>query len=295
MRTHHTDIPILFKFHLPVHVPGWVLTGFRLTCNKVHLISQNEWDKHFPARGTGKTAHFVRFDFPVNYITAPVIATLFLLAITAIDRHEVHAGIIGNDETQISPYDVVLVFITMGYIGNSLAASGLVAYLVSRVLRKPHKRGSMLYLNLYICFFGLGAFIGNDPIMVLFLTYMTTASQNISHPRAYITTQFVISNVATGLLASSNPTNLVLAGTFNIRFIDYTANMAVPTILTALLLFPLLLYVVFADEGFLPTEILVREIPDEVRNRLPVNHNIPFASGSIEDDEDDSISERDVR
>ena len=43
------------------------------------------------------------------------------------------------------------------------------------------------------------------------------------------------------MLVSSNPTNLVLAGAFDLPFIIYTANVIVPVLVTAVLLFPCLL------------------------------------------------------
>jgi hypothetical protein len=73
---------------------------------------------------------FVQFMIPINYVTAPLLACFFLLSIFAIGQHEIYAGTVGNDETQISPYDVILVFLSLGYIANSLSASGLVRYLV---------------------------------------------------------------------------------------------------------------------------------------------------------------------
>jgi Na+/H+ antiporter NhaD/arsenite permease-like protein len=102
--------------------------------------------------------------------------------------------------------------------------------------------GRRLFFYLYASFFGLGIFIGNDPIMVLFLSYMTRVTRNILDPRAWIYTQFAAANIAAAILVSSNPTNLVLAGAFNIKFISYTANIIIPVISTAMSLFPFLLY-----------------------------------------------------
>jgi Na+/H+ antiporter NhaD/arsenite permease-like protein len=96
------------------------------------------------------------------------------------------------------------------------------------VLQKGGKVGHRLFFYLYAFFFCLGSFIGNDPIILsgtAFLAYMTRVSSNIVHPRAWIHTQFAVANIASAILVSSNPTNLVLSGAFNIKFIHYTANM----------------------------------------------------------------------
>jgi len=116
----------------------------------------------------------------MNYLTAPLIADLFLLAISAIGRQEVCDGMIGADN--ISPFDIILVFLSLGYIANSLEASGLIKYLGFKVLQKAGSVGRRLHAYLYPCFFVLGIFIGNDPIMVLFLSYMNRIASNIVHP-----------------------------------------------------------------------------------------------------------------
>ena len=119
-----------------------------------------------------------------------------------------------------------------------------------------------------------------DPIILSgtpFLAYMTRVSANITHPRAWIYSQFAVANIASAILVSSNPTNLVVAGAFNIRFINYSANVIVPVIVTGVVLFPCLLYVVFRNESLIPKQIEMHQLSDEAREKKPVNPNIPAA------------------
>jgi Na+/H+ antiporter NhaD/arsenite permease-like protein len=222
----------------------------------------------------------------MNFVTAPLIADLFLLAILAIGRREVHDGTIGGDN--IAPIDVMVFFLTLAYIAISIDASGLIRYLAFKVLQRGGKVGHRLFFYLYVFFFGLGSFIGNDPIILsgtAFLAYMTRVSSNIIHPRAWIHTQFAIANIASAILVSSNPTNLVLAGAFGIKFIEYTANMIVPVIITAIVLFPFLLYIVFADEALIPFSIKMHELSEEAKAKKPVNPNIPHARGNVDEED----------
>lgn len=216
----------------------------------------------------------------MNFITAPLIADLFLLAILAIGRNEVYGGTVGSDN--INPIDIMLFFLTLAYVAISIDASGLIRYLAFRVLKWGGKVGHKLFFYLYAFFFALGSFIGNDPIILsgtAFLAYMTRVSNNIQHPRAWIHTQFAVANIASAILVSSNPTNLVLSGAFNIKFIVYTANMIVPVVATAIVLFPCLLYIVFAHPHLIPLEITMHELSEEAKQRAPVNPNIPNARG----------------
>lgn len=231
----------------------------------------------------------MRVDLPLNFMTAPLIADLFLLAILAIGRQEVYDGTIGADH--ISPIDIMAFFLTLAYIAISIDASGLIRWLAFKVLQKGGSVGHRLFFYLYAFFFGLGSFIGNDPIILsgtAFLAYMTRVSSNIVHPRAWIHSQFAVANIASAIMVSSNPTNLVLAGAFQIRFINYTANMIVPVVVTAIVIFPFLLYIIFADTSLIPLSIEMHKLSDEARARKPVNPNIPFARGNAEEEEEEN-------
>lgn len=222
----------------------------------------------------------------MDFVTAPLVADLFLLAITAIGRDEVHDGTIGANG--IVPYDIMLFFLSLAYIAISVDASGLIRWLAFKVLQRGGKVGHRLFFYLYAFFFTLTTFIGNDPIILsgtAFLSYMTRVSSNIRHPRAWIYTQFSVANIASAILVSSNPTNLVLAGAFKISFIKYTANVIVPVLVTGIVLFPFLLYIIFHDESLIPSSIKMEDLPEELKNKKPVNPNIPYAKGELDERE----------
>lgn len=160
---------------------------------------------------------------------------------------------------------------------------------------------------LYVFFFGLTSCIGNDPVILsgtAFLAYMTRISENIKEPSAWIYMQFACANIGSAILVSSNPTNLVLAGAFSIKFIHYTANMIVPAVVTAIVLFPFFLWVKFKDpkesaaeddenggpdrpapKALIPRKIALHSLPrrEGDDHGIPINPNIPFAGGTAEE------------
>ncbi|EDU47429.1 ArsB Na+ H+ antiporter NhaD [Pyrenophora tritici-repentis] len=280
-----TNINVLFPFHIPIYAPRILWTLFLNTCSALRIIPPAQ---HPTRVRNGKLGAFVRFDFPMNFITAPLIADLFLLAILAIGKKEVSGGTLGDQG--IVPYDIMLFFLSLAYIAISVDASGLIRWLAFKVLQKGGKVGHRLFFYLYAFFFLLTMCIGNDPIILsgtAFLSYMTRVSSNIKHPRAWIFTQFSVANIASAILVSSNPTNLVLAGAFKITFIKYTANIIVPVLVTGVVLYPFLLYIIFHDESLIPSSIKMEDLPDELKNKKPVNPNIPYAKGAPEDNERD--------
>ncbi len=137
---------------------------------------------------------------------------------SAIGREEVYGGTIGSNN--IAPYDIMIFFLSLAYIAISIDASGLIRYLALKVLQKEEVAGHRLFFYLYAFFFTLGSFVGNDPIILsgtAFLAYMTRVSSNIAHPRAWIFTQYAVANIASAVLVSSNPTNLVLGRSWRSR------------------------------------------------------------------------------
>ncbi|KAL2018104.1 hypothetical protein VTK56DRAFT_1290 [Thermocarpiscus australiensis] len=291
------NVVVLFPFHVPIYVPRKLFNGFLRFLGTLRIIPLPDSDgcDNGPRHGAevhehqdaGRAHTFVRLNFPMNMVTAPLIADLFLLAILAIGRQEVREGTVGSNH--ISPLDIMAFFFGLAYIAISIDASGLIRFLAFKVLQWGGEVGHRLFFYLYCFFFCLGTFIGNDPIILsgtAFLAYMTRVSSNIVHPRAWIYTQFAVANIASAILVSSNPTNLVLAGAFQIPFIEYTANMIVPVVITAIALCPFLLYIVFASESLIPLSIKMHELPEEARSRKPVNPNIPHARGTAEQLED---------
>jgi Na+/H+ antiporter NhaD/arsenite permease-like protein len=227
----------------------------------------------------------------MNFITAPLIADLFLLAISAVGRKEVYDSTIGLGADSFSAIEIVAFFITLAYITISIDASGLIRYLSFCMLRWGDGSGSRLFIYLNTFFFGLGSIIGDDTAIMscaTFLAYMTRVSSNIIHPRAWIHTQFAIVKISSTIMVSSNPTNLILVGAFNIKFIRYTANVVVPVVVTAIVLFPFLFYVVFADESLIPWKVQIHMLTPEEKAKTPVNLNIPDARGV--DEERDGIA-----
>jgi len=283
------DLTVVFPFYIPVYVPRafWNFLWDALSALRV-ISPRGSRPRHSSVKSkNGRVSSFLRLRFPMNRLTGPLITVLFLLATLAIGREEVRGGTIGTN--YIFPIDIMLFFGSLTYLAISIDASGLFRYVIFMILQRGGLVGHKLFFYLYIFFFGLATFVGSNPVILsstLSLIYMTRISSNIVHPRAWIFTQFAISNIASAILVPSNPANLVLAGAFNIKFFHYTANTIVPVIFTAILLFPFLLYVIFADQALIPFSITLHELPDEVRDRIPVNPNIPHARGEVEEGEE---------
>lgn len=194
-----------------------------------------------------------RLTLVVDLHWAPVAGVVLLLITKTINGSVLRLGIVGEDG--IRPYDVLVLFIALAYISTALDSTGalraLSFYITQRAARRPRlsppsaektASGPFLYSILYWFWFAAGVVVGNDPIILsgtAFLAYFTRVS-GIVDPSAWTFSQFISANVASAVLVSSNPTNVLLAGAFDLNFLTgYTAYTILPSFVTALVAFPL--------------------------------------------------------
>ncbi|GAA5926803.1 uncharacterized protein JCM15063_000374 [Sporobolomyces koalae] len=196
-----------------------------------------------------------RLSIPLDLRTAPLIGCIVLLATTTIDGSVVRAGIVGDGGAR--PYDVLVLFISLAYISTALDSTGglrALAFFISQKTAKTPKNsppgadktasGLRLWTVLYGFWFFFGVLVGNDPIVLsgtAFLSYFTKTT-GITEPRAWTMSQFIAANIASAALVSSNPTNILIAGAWDLNFLTgFTAYTLLPTVISALVAFPLLL------------------------------------------------------
>ncbi|KAF6825144.1 arsenite efflux transporter [Colletotrichum musicola] len=249
------DILVVFPFMLPIYLPPLIYVGLydilidaRILPHRCKETANDE-----------NPMQWVRLYFPLDLTTSPLLGTIVLLLTSAIGWRQVIEGTVGTDS--ISPLDVLAFAFTLGYISNSINATGILRYLSAMVLHGKGPagfRGHLLYFHFYFALFLLGLLFGNDPVIqmgMLFTAYLTRLSSNISHPKAWLFTQFAVTNVASTILVSSSSTNVIISQAFKIEFAEYTANVVVPVIATVLVLPLFLLYIIFGNYGLIPIKI----------------------------------------
>ncbi|KAI0302282.1 hypothetical protein B0F90DRAFT_1816498 [Multifurca ochricompacta] len=193
--------------------------------------------------------------FPVNFLTAPTIAVLSLLACKAINSSVLRLGILGADG--VEPINIMALFISLAYLSISLDTTGLLRFLALWVVKRCGSSGRKLHLYLYLFFLTCATIVGNDPVILsgtAFLAYLTRIS-GISPPTAWIFSQFAAANMGSVVLISSNPTNLVLSGAFSLSFATYTSSVILPFLAAALIVYPFLSVVLFRSTVFIPPRI----------------------------------------
>ncbi|KAM5544968.1 hypothetical protein V8D89_001079 [Ganoderma adspersum] len=228
-----SNVAVIFPLRVPI--PLFILE--MVTHTLVVLRIAPEQDRHHLASQTLKRRYI-----HLNFITIPLVSVLVLLAAGVFDGQTLRDGVLGT--AGIQPLNIMALFISLAYISVSLDATGLFRFLAFWVASKGGSSGRRLYAYLYGFFLLCGVVVGNDPVILsgtAFLAYFTRVA-GITPPTAWIFSQFAAANMASVVLVSSNPTNLVLSGAFALSFLSYAAHVVLPFAAAALCVFPFLLF-----------------------------------------------------
>lgn len=84
-----TNIIVLFPFHIPIPIPTFLI-DFSIKSLEVLRIIPLRQKQELKTKPRFKTIRI-----PFNFVTAPLLADLILLATLSIGRQEVHDGTVG--------------------------------------------------------------------------------------------------------------------------------------------------------------------------------------------------------
>ncbi|KAH0835302.1 hypothetical protein AYO21_01526 [Fonsecaea monophora] len=177
----------------------------------------------------------------LSLTTAPVLAVVLLLATTTIHGSTIRLGIVG-DET-VKPYDVLVLFISLAYISIALDGTGALEATAFYVSKRGGSSGRLLFTYLYAFFLLTACVVGNDPLILSGTPFLAYLSQHTGlDPTAWVFAEFMAANTASAVLVSSNPTNILITGSFGLNYLtDFTKWTVLPSLIPAALNYPILL------------------------------------------------------
>ncbi|KIX00370.1 uncharacterized protein Z518_10509 [Rhinocladiella mackenziei CBS 650.93] len=217
----------------PVHIPlPWYLQRpILLLLRTTRIIAAEDHDRLSERQ----------LYFSLSLKTAPVTGVILLLATTTINGSTIKLGIKGDED--IKPYDVLVLFISFAYISIALDGTGALEAIALWVSKRGGSSGRLLFTYLYTFFLLTACIVGNDPLILSgtpFLAYLTHHTKIA--PEAWIFSEFMAANTASAVLVSSNPTNILIAGSFSLNFLTgFTKWTILPSIIPAILTYPILM------------------------------------------------------
>lgn len=154
----------------------------------------------------------------------------FLMLITGcIDLSTVISGITAN--TSVNPLKILILFLSMTLLSIYLGDSGFFDYLANSVFMKTKGGGYKLFFILYAVVSVLTVFTSNDIIILTFTPPICIFAKRAKvSPLPYLFGEFIAANTWSMALIVGNPTNVYLAQSAGINFIEYLSVMALPAI-----------------------------------------------------------------
>ncbi|KAJ9633531.1 uncharacterized protein PV06_06174 [Exophiala oligosperma] len=224
-------VSIFVIWPLRIPIPKAAQRRLLILLRSARIISHHDHDKLSQQR----------LHFSLSLKTAPIIGVILLLATTTIHGSTIKLGIKGD--ASIKPYDVLVLFISLAYISIALDGTGALEAVALWVSKKGGSSGRLLFTYLYAFFLLTACIVGNDPLILSgtpFLAYLTHHSK--LEPEAWTFSEFMAANTASAVLVSSNPTNILIAGSFSLNYLtDFTKWTILPSIIPAILTYPILM------------------------------------------------------
>ena len=174
------------------------------------------------------------------YSWIPLIGSFFMIAIGDLGISDVFNAFTEN--STVNPLKILILFLSMTVYSLILDKTGFFRYISGIVLKKSGHNQFIIFLSLYSVIAVLTVFTSNDIVILTFTPFICNFCRAAKiDVIPYLIMEFVVANTWSLFLLIGNPTNIYIAGAFNISFTDYFVNMAFPTIAAGLVSLALML------------------------------------------------------
>lgn len=161
----------------------------------------------------------------------------------------------------INPLEILVLFLSMSILSLALDEAGFFSYLAHKVASKAGTNQYLLFIFLYLLASALTIFTSNDIVILTFTPFVIFFTQEAKvDAKPYLVSEFVAANSWSMLILIGNPTNIYLGVSFSIDFFTYFLKMWLPTLLTGLSSF-LLMLLIFHSSLKKPLEVSNIAVP----------------------------------
>lgn len=174
-----------------------------------------------------------------TYWLVVLAGAIVMVASGRIDMGSLWAAF--SDSSAINPLKILLLFLSMTILSIFLDEVGFFRYLANKALSLAGRSQCRMFAILYWTVSLLTVFTSNDIVVMTFTPFICYFSKNARiDPRPYLVAEFVAANTMSLLFIIGNPTNIYIATSYHIGFVDYFLVMALPTAASALVSFGVL-------------------------------------------------------
>lgn len=193
-----------------------------------------------------------------------LIGAIILICFNQVDFNDIKNEFINN--SSINPLKILILFFSMTFISIFLDEVGFFKLIAIKILSKVNNKQITLFICLYFLVAILTIFTSNDIIVLTFTPFICYFCKNAGiNPLPYLIGIFISSNTYSMMFIIGNPTNIYLATSQGIDFVSYLKVMFIPTILSGLIEF-IILILLFRKK--LNDKILSQEIEKQEYNKF---------------------------
>ncbi len=199
-----------------------------------------------------------------SYWIVTLIGAILLLIFHDISVKQIIEDITSNNS--INPLKILILFFSMTILSIFLDEVGLFKYLASKASLLCKNSQLKLFFIFYFIISILTIFTSNDIVILTFTPFICYFCKNAKvNPIPYLIAEFAGSNTWSMMLLIGNPTNIYLATSNNITFLEYFKIMAFPTIISGFieLIVLLILFYKQLKKEFKVNDIQVEKIHDK--------------------------------
>lgn len=170
-----------------------------------------------------------RFKIGTYWLIA-LLGAIILFATRAVTFPEFGKALTAS--TSVNPLKILTIFLSMTLMSIFLDSVDFFKFFADFTLKRAGKNQFKLFLWLYLIVSILTVFTSNDIIVLTFTPLIIYfCKEGKINPIPYLITEFVASNTWSMILIIGNPTNIYLASSVGLTFLEYTSKMVIPTVL----------------------------------------------------------------
>lgn len=169
-----------------------------------------------------------------TYWIVALCGAVVLLILGLVSPAALVAGL--TADTAINPLKILVLFLSMTFLSVFLDELGFFRYVADKTVKFAGASQLRLFFAFYLVISLLTIFTSNDIIILTFTPFICYFAKYTGiNPIPYLVLEFVAANTWSMILLIGNPTNIYLASSFGITFMDYLSVMALPAIAGSLI------------------------------------------------------------
>lgn len=201
-----------------------------------------------------------------TYWLIGLIGAILMLIFNCITIKEVLSGLL--NDSAINPIKILVLFISMTLLSVFLDEVGFFKYLAIYATKKAKSNQIVLFFILYALVSVLTVFTSNDIVILTFTPFICYFSKSTKiNPIPYLVAEFVGANTWSMMLIIGNPTNIFLATSQGIEFMEYLKIMLLPTIFAGITEI-IILFLLFRKQLKKPLELHLED--EKIQDKLSV-------------------------